>query len=201
MENPVFARGSADTAPAASADRAVRDQEFTQLCPRTEDDPQRLYGRVTKTLDHYFFTRGLTYLDGQRDALSDIIKEVLDDSRQGVFAVPLVPGGGKSTVMRALLTVFAEVFRDISDPIAQRLGGVIVVVEKASEGDELQQLCNCGLEPGEPPVARLLSAVNDYNLKKGRCLTGEARTYAECPRHACREAANCPPSAHHGRFG
>ena len=192
MENPEFATVLADTAPAASADRAVRVEDFTQLCPRAEGDPQRLYGRVTKTLDHYFFTRGLTYLDGQRDALSDIIKEVLDDSRQGVFAVPLVPGGGKSTLLRALLTVFAEVFRGMSDPIAQRLGGIVVVVEKTAEGDELEQLCNNGLEPGEPPVARLLSAVNDYNLKKGRCLTGEARTYAECPRHACREAANCP---------
>ena len=117
MENPVVATVLADTVPAASADRAVRVEDFTQLCPRAEGDPQRLYGRVTKTLDHYFFTRGLTYLDGQRDALSDIIKEVLDDSRQGVFAVPLVPGGGKSTLLRALLTVFAEVFRGMSDPI------------------------------------------------------------------------------------
>ena len=116
MENPVVATVLADTVPAASADRAVRVEDFTQLCPRAEGDPQRLYGRVTKTLDHYFFTRGLTYLDGQRDALSDIIKEVLDDSRQGVFAVPLVPGGGKSTLLRALLTVFAEVFRGMSDP-------------------------------------------------------------------------------------
>lgn len=192
MENPAFTMVSADTAPAASADRAVRVEEFSPLRPRAEDDPQRLRGRVMKALDHYFLTRGSTYLSGQREALSAIVKTVLDDSHQGVFAVPLVPGGGKSTVMRALLTVFAEVFRDISDPIAKRLGGVIVVVEKTAEGDELEVLCNRGLEPGEPPVARLLSAVNDYNLKKGRCLTGEARTYAECPRHACREAANCP---------
>lgn len=192
MKKPFVAMVSADTAPHASADRAVRVEEFTQLRPRAQDDPQRLHGKVMKALDHYFLTRGSTYLSGQRDALSDIVRAVLDDGQTGMFAVPLVPGGGKSTLLRALLTVFAEVFRDMSDPIAKRLGGVIVVVEKASEGDELQQLCNCGLEPGEPPVARLLSAVNDYNLKKGRCLTGEARTYAECPRHACREAANCP---------
>lgn len=192
MKKPLVPTVSADTAPHASADRAVRVEEFTQLRPRAQDDPQRLHGKVMKALDHYFLTRGSTYLSGQRDALSDIVRAVLDDGQTGMFAIPLVPGGGKSTLLRALLTVFAEVFRDMSDPIAKRLGGVIVVVEKASEGDELQQLCNCGLEPGEPPVARLLSAVNDYNLKKGRCLTGEARTYAECPRHACREAANCP---------
>lgn len=192
MKNPVFSGATADAAPAASADRTVRMEDFTQLCPRAVDDPQRLHGKVMKALDHYFLTRGSTYLSGQRDALSDIVRAVLDGSQTGMFAIPLVPGGGKSTLLRALLTVFAEVFRDMSDPIAKRLGGVIIVVEKASEGDELQQLCNCGLEPGEPPVARLLSAVNDYNLKKGGCLTGEARTYAECPRHACREAANCP---------
>lgn len=192
MKKPLVTTISADTAPHASADRAVRDQEFTQLCRRVVDDPQHLYGRVMDSLDHLFSTRGTTYLDGQRDALTAIVKAILDDGQTGMFAVPLVPGGGKSTVMRALLTVFAEVFRDISDPIAKRLGGVIVVVEKTAEGDELEMLCNRGLEPGEPPVARLLSAVNDYNLKKGRCLTGEARTYAECPRHACREAANCP---------
>lgn len=192
MKKPLVPTVSADTAPHASADRAVLVEEFTQLRPRAQDDPQRLHGKVMKALDHYFLTRGSTYLSGQRDALSDIVRAVLDDGQTGMFAIPLVPGGGKSTLLRALLTVFAEVFRDMSDPIAKRLGGVIVVVEKASEGDELQQLCNCGLEPGEPPVARLISAVNDYNLKKGRCLTGEARTYAECPRHACREAANCP---------
>lgn len=192
MKKPLVTTISADTAPHASADRAVRDQEFTQLCRRAVDDPQHLYGRVMDSLDHLFSTRGTTYLDGQRDALTAIVKAILDDGQTGMFAVPLVPGGGKSTVMRALLTVFAEVFRDISDPIAKRLGDVIVVVEKTAEGDELEMLCNRGLEPGEPPVARLLSAVNDYNLKKGRCLTGEARTYVECPRHACREAANCP---------
>ena len=192
MKKPIVATVSVDTAPAASEGRAVRVEEFTQLRPRAVGDPQRLYGRVMESLCSYFSTHGTTWVSGQQEALASIVKEVLDDSRQGVFAVPLVPGGGKSTVMRALLTVFAEVFRDMSDPIAQRLGGVIIVVEKTLEGDELEELCNNGLEPGEPPVARLLSAVNDYNLKKGRCLTGEARTYAECPRHACREAANCP---------
>ena len=192
MKNSVLTTIFPDAAPAASEDREVRDEEFAQLRPRAKDDPQRLHGRVMEALDHYFSTRGSTYIFGQRDALSRIVDEVLDDSRQGITAVPLVPGGGKSTLLRALLTVLASVFRNMSDPIAKRLAGVIVVVEKTAEGDELEVLCNRGLEPGEPPVARLLSAVNDYNLKKGRCLTGEARTYAECPRHTCREAANCP---------
>ena len=95
MENPVVATVLADTVPAASADRAVRVEDFTQLRPRAVDDPQRLHGRVMKALDHYFLTRGSTYLSGQREALSDIIKGVLDDSRQGIFAVPLVPCCGR----------------------------------------------------------------------------------------------------------
>ena len=192
MENPVVATVLADTASAASADRAVRVEDFPSLRPRTVDDPQRLHGRVMKALDHYFLTRGSTYLSGQREALSDIIKGVLDDSRQGIFAVPLVPGGGKSTLLRALLTVFAEVFHDLSDPIAQRLGGIVVVVEKTAEGDELEDLCNSGLEPGEPAVARLISSTNDYNLQQGKCLTGTAATYADCLRKDCPSAAVCP---------
>ena len=192
MKNPVFTRASADIAPAASTDRAVRVEEFTKLRPRTVDDPQRLHGRVMKSLDHLFSTRGATYLSGQREALSAIVKTVLDDSLQGVFAVPLVPGGGKSTLLRALLTVFAEVFHDMPGPIAQRLGGVVVVVEKTSEGDELEDLCNSGLEPGEPAVARLISSTNDYNLQQGKCLTGTAATYADCLRKDCPSAAVCP---------
>ena len=192
MENPAFTMVSADTALHASADRAVRVEEFTQLRPRAQDDPQRLHGKVMKALDHYFLTRGSTYLSGQRDALSTIVKAILDDGQTGMFAVPLVPGGGKSTLLRALLTVFAEVFHDMSAPIAQRLGGVIVVVEKTAEGDELEMLCNRGLEPGEPPVARLISSTNDYNLQQGKCLTGTASTYADCLRKDCPSAAVCP---------
>lgn len=192
MKNPIFTRVSADTAPIVPEDRAVRDQEFTQLCRRAEDDPQRLYSRVMESLDHLFSTRNTTYLSGQREALSAIVKAVLDDGQTGIFAVPLVPGGGKSTMMRAMLTVFAEVFRNMSDPIAKRLGGVIIVVEKTSEGDELEELCNSGLKPGEPAVARLISSTNDYNLQQGKCLTGTAATYADCLRKDCPSAAVCP---------
>ncbi len=46
MENPAFTTVSADTALHASADRAVRVEEFTQLRPRAQDDPQRLHGKV-----------------------------------------------------------------------------------------------------------------------------------------------------------
>ena len=84
MKNPAIATFSADSASAASADRAVRVEEFSPLRPCAEDDPQRLHGRVMKALDHYFLTRGSTYLSGQREALSAIVKTVLDDSRQGV---------------------------------------------------------------------------------------------------------------------
>ena len=87
MKNPAFSRTSADTAPAASADRAVRVEDFPSLRPRAVDDPQRLHGRVMKALDHYFLTRGSTYLSGQREALSAIVKTVLDDSLQGVFVL------------------------------------------------------------------------------------------------------------------
>ena len=192
MKKPVLTTVPPDAASAAPEDRTVREEEFIRLRLRAEDDPQRLHGRVMEVLDHLFSTRRTTYLSGQRDALACIVDAVLDDSRQGISAVPLVPGGGKSTLLRALLTVFAAVFRDMSNPIAKRLGGVIVVVEKTAEGEELEQLCNRGLEPDEPPAACLISSTNDYNLQQGKCPAGTAATYADCLRKDCPSAAVCP---------
>lgn len=202
MKNLALTMVSADTLSSAPENQKVREEgEFTQLRRRAEDDPQRLCGEVMDVLDHYFLNRRLTYISTQRDVLQYIVKAVLDDSHQGMFAVPLVPGGGKSTLLRALLTVLSKTLRNMSNPIAKRLGGVIVVVEKTAEGEELEALCNRRLEPDEPPVACLISSVNEYHLRKGRCLTGEAKTYAECPRRACREAANCPLLQAMGHLG
>ena len=48
----------------------------------------------------------------------------------------------------------------------QTIGGVIVVVEKTSEAEELEELCNGAGD--RPPVARAISAPNDYNLSQGK---------------------------------
>lgn len=149
-----------------SAARVIFDdrldpQGFQELNPRGESDPMKLYLSVLKELDNYFLIRGLTYLDGQRKLLSDAVDAVLQAVSGTVTAIPFQPGLSKSTTIRALLKVFAQEFRTHT-PIAQRIGGVITVVEKTAEAEELEKLCN---GPGDwGPVAKAISSPNDYNL-------------------------------------
>lgn len=149
----------------------------------------KLYPRVLEKLDHYFSMRGLTYLSGQRELLAKAIETVLQASPGTVTAIPFQPGLGKSTLIRALLEVFSNEFRE-NTPIAQNIGGVIVVVEKTAEADELEELCNG--PRNRPPVARAISAPNDYNLAQGKCLNGTATAYEECPGRNCPNYADCP---------
>lgn len=161
---------------------------FKKLTPRIESDSMKLYPRVLDALDNYFLKRGLTYLPGQRELLAEAVEAVLKPSPGRVTAIPFQPGLGKSTLIRALLKVFSSEFRQ-NTSIAQALGGVIVVVEKTSEAEGLEELCN---GPGNRnPVAKAISSPNDYNLAQGRCANGTATAYQECPGRGCPDYADC----------
>lgn len=176
--------------PDTSAVRGHLDDRISlhMLHPRQADDPMRLCGRIMTQLDHYFSMRHLTYLSGQRDLFFQAVTAILQAQPGTVTAVPFQPGLGKSTLIRALLEILSEEFRG-GTPIAERMGGVLVVVEKTAEADELEQLCN---QAGGTPVAKAISSINDYNLSQGRCLNGRAATYAECPGRQCPDYAICP---------
>lgn len=184
-------QGFCDTCPTVRAVPAVRGdmRGFKNLNPRNKSDPMRLYTHALAELDHYFSIRGLTYLSGQRELLAQAVEAVLQAVPGTATAIPFQPGLGKSTLIRALLEVFSNEFRE-NTSIAQAIGGVIVVVEKTAEADELEELCN-GPE-NRPPVARAISAPNDYNLAQGKCLNGTAATYRECPGRNCPDYADCP---------
>lgn len=120
--------------------------------------------------------------------LAGAAEAVLQASPGTVTAIPFQPGIGKSTLIRALLTVFAQEFQHAT-PIAQTIGGVIVVVEKTAEAEELEALCN---DTGAKIVAKAISSPNDYNLSKGKCLNGTARAYKDCPGRSCPDYGDCP---------
>ena len=161
---------------------------FTKMNPRSESDPMQLYPSVLKELDNYFLIRGQTYLDGQRELLSAAVEAVLTAAPETVTAIPFQPGLSKSTMIRASLEVFAREFRSHT-LIAQRIGGVITVVEKTAEAEELEKLCNG--PGGWDPVAKAISAPNDYNLAQGKCMNGTATSYQECPGRSCPDYADC----------
>lgn len=188
---PVVAQGIQLHNPAVRDVPGVRDEHILppKLLRRSERDPMRLYTRVLTYLDHLFSIHNITYLSGQRELLADATEAVLQAVPGTVTAIPFQPGLGKSTLIRALLAVMAQEFQDRTS-IAQAIGGVIVVVEKTAEAEELETLCNT--HRTERPVAKAVFSPNDYNLALGRCINGTAQSYSECPGRSCRDYALCP---------
>lgn len=162
---------------------------FLQLRRRAPDDPMRLRSHIQEEVDAYFLKHGLTCLSGQKEALYAAIDAVLQAEPESCTVIPFEPGLGKSTLIRAMLTAFAQEFR-LCTSIALRIGGVIVVVEKSSEAHELENLCNS--RTTEQPVAVVIEGPNDYNLGQGGCYNGQANSFQECPRRACPDYAVCP---------
>jgi hypothetical protein len=165
-----------------------KDADFKRLKKREPDDPIRLCNRVLEQLDHHFLIYQRTYLSGQRELLADAVKAVLQAASGTVTAIPFQPGLGKSTMIRALLDVCSQEFRD-GTAIAQRLGGIIIVVEKTAEAEELEQLCNMYARDG--PIATAISSPNDYNLARGKCQNGTAASFEEYRGRNCPDYNDC----------
>lgn len=161
---------------------------FQRLQFRNPDDPMLLFGKVCRRIDDYFQRRGAVYLPGQKESLYDAAEALLSGTQGEIIAIPILPGGGKSTLIRSLLEVLSEEFRQDSLP-AQKIGGVVVVVQKSSEGHELEDLCNQNLDQ---PVALLLESANDFNLGRGGCINGNASSFSQCGKGACPDYADCP---------
>lgn len=165
------------------------DVGFTQLHPLSEDDPMKLYGHVCNELKTRFKAHQIKPLPGQIAELEAALEATLKAAPESVTVVPLVPGGGKSTLIRALLKVVAGELRDMRSPLAHRLGGIIVVVEKSDEAHELAELCN---EAAGKQIAAVVESPNDANLRRGNCYNGTATRYEECLRRHCPDHEVCP---------
>ena len=160
-----------------------------RLTPRAEDDLMRLFGRIRQELQASFQRYGIHPLPGQMEELEAAVQEILTGTSGSVTVVPLVPGGGKSTLLRAFLTVAAQVLADMSTPLSQKLGGVVVVVEKSDEGHQLAELCN---RSAGSRVAAVVESPNDANLRRGQCYNGSASCFAQCLRRRCPDRDECP---------
>ncbi len=167
----------------------TNDKNSLTLIHRSPADPMRLINRIMSQLDQYFMIHQATYLSGQRELLKMQAEAILTAIFGSVTAVPLVPGAGKSTLIRSILAVLSEEFCH-DTPIAQAIGGIIVIVEKTAEAYELEKLCN-EFKP-DTPVAFVIQSPNDYNLALGLCANGSAIKYEDCLRHACPDYLTCP---------
>ena len=167
-----------------------RNEEFRALewsahSPHCRAD---LTGQVMDELDEYFSTRAITYISGQRELLRYTVRLMLGEAEKPVTTIPLLPGMGKSTLVRALVKVLTREFVRMSD-YAKSLGGVILVVEKTAEAYELRDL----IQENAPnrDLVRVLESPNDFNIAHGGCQRSDVQTRAECPGKDCPQAAEC----------
>ena len=159
-----------------------------RLIPRAEDDLMRLFGRIRQELQTSFQRYGICPLPGQIEELEAAVQAILTGTPSSVTVVPLVPGGGKSTLLRAFLTVAAQVLADMSTPLSQKLSGVVVVVEKSDEGHQLEELCK---RSAGRRVATVVESPNDSNLRRGLCYNETASCFAQCLRRRCPDREEC----------
>lgn len=169
---------------------AAAGEVHPPLCRRAVDDPMRLHGAVVTSIKNYNLKAEGTsiFTSPQLEALSGIAEQVLSATPGTVYAVPLVPGGGKSTLIRAVLAATAKVFAAPSNPLAAKIGGIIIVVEKSAEAHDLAALCG---EAAGQTVATVIESPNDFNLCNG-CPNGTATRFEECLRRQCPDYSRCP---------
>lgn len=154
-----------------------------------DDDPMLLSEEVMQEVKAQFEARGLSLSGSQRDAISRGNDAVLSAKPDTVTINAMVPGGGKSTYILALLTVLARLFVDMSTALARRIGGVILVVETSLEAWNIKNRCD---QEAGTETAVVIEGPNDSVLKQQGCPNGTATTYEECLRHSCPDHNTCP---------
>ena len=166
----------------------IESRKFVQLKRVGANALDQLKLGVMDEIENYFLKRGTTCLSSQLTVLETAVSAILSGAVGTVTAVPISPGGGKSTLIRALLKKLSTCFCSTDHPIAKHFGGVIIVVEKSSEGHELEDLCN---DSAEQRVAVLVESANDFNLHLGHCPNGTATRFDECRRRDCPDYDSC----------
>ena len=156
------------------------------LHPRVTNTPLDLLDVIMEDVEETLWKRGLSFVPGQKKALRCCGEAELTAAPGEVKVSKIPPGGAKSTLIRSSLKAVACEF-SLATPIAETLGGVVVVVETIKEGRELLKLC----ESVAPGTARLVESPNASNTKDG-CIAGLATKYSECPGRACPDADRCP---------
>ena len=150
---------------------------------------QRLLQAIMADVDRTFTSYGLNYLPGQQEAIEQIVTAVLHFEEGKVTAIPLVPGGGKSTVLRSILRVFSRFIAEGVEGILEYIGGIVVVVQTVAEMHTLEAVCQ-EAAPGYP-ICRVIEGLNEAKLKKAGCLAGIATCFDECFREECERYDEC----------
>lgn len=149
---------------------------------------QRLLQAIMADVDRTFTSYSLDYLPGQREVIQQIVTAILNYVEGKVVAIPLVPGGGKSTVLRSILRVLSKFIAEGVEGILDYIGGVVVVVQTIAEMHALEAVCQEAAP--DYPICRVIEGLNEAKLKNS-CVAGIATCFDECLREDCEKYDEC----------
>lgn len=117
--------------------------------------------------------------------------EILSSDSPGIQVIPARAGAGKSTWIRAFLLTLCSLWQ-AADPLAGFFGGVLLILQKVEELNEIDQMIKDAFPQANPPLMVPLQSLTASGKESGRCVNPEVRDYQECPGEQCPSAGTCP---------
>lgn len=118
-------------------------------------------------------------------------RQILSADRPGIQVIPARAGFGKSTWIKAFLLALGELWV-IGDPLAEALGGVILVNQKVEDLNECVDTLEAAFPSGTSGLVVALQSLTASGKKRGFCLNPDVGGYEDCDRLRCPYAAECP---------
>lgn len=119
-------------------------------------------------------------------------RQILSADRPGIQVIPARAGFGKSTWIKAFLLALGELWVT-GDPLAEALGGVILVNQKVEDLNECVDTLEAAFPSGTSGLVVALQSLTASGKKRGFCLNPDVGGYEDCDRLRCPYAAECPP--------
>lgn len=118
-------------------------------------------------------------------------RQILSADRPGIQVIPARAGFGKSTWIKAFLLALGELWVT-GDPLAEALGGVILVNQKVEDLNECVDTLEAAFPSGTSGLVVALQSLTASGKKRGFCLNPDVGGYEDCDRLRCPYAAECP---------
>ena len=118
-------------------------------------------------------------------------RQILSADRPGIQVIPARAGFGKSTWIKAFLLALGELWVT-RDPLAEALGGVILVNQKVEDLNECVDTLEATFPSGTSGLVVALQSLTASGKKRGFCLNPDVGGYEDCDRLRCPYAAECP---------
>lgn len=118
-------------------------------------------------------------------------RQILSADRPGIQVIPARAGFEKSTWIKAFLLALGELWVT-RDPLAEALGGVILVNQKVEDLNECVDTLEATFPSGTSGLVVALQSLTASGKKRGFCLNPDVGGYEDCDRLRCPYAAECP---------